>query len=240
VPGNLFAGKTIENTYSAPYEKVWNAARRAAMRLDAKSQKTPLSGVTIKYRKVTILDKDNGIIQLGAIPKLGEMEKLDGLGVTSEGYIWRDEFHIKITPLSSTQTKVSVLRRVVVGVYSKDPLHPSFGDKLQERASSGNYERWLLTQIEDDLAGKLKRESIAIIQLKPSEPPKVEFNYTSKKLNIKSGLSLGMLKYSFTVNGSELTSSLIRSQMFEYLSAESASLVEQLFNAFRDSLRLFF
>jgi hypothetical protein len=222
------SSKPIEKTYEARYDDVWNAARRAAMRLDAASRKQPTSGVTLKYRAITVLDKNNGQIQIGEIPQLGEMESLSGLGITKEGYMWRDEFKLKLEQLSRTQTKLSVLRRVVVGEHSKDPLRPSFGDKLVEKTSSCNYERWLLTQIEDDLTGKLKRESIAVVQLNPPEPPNATFVYVPRKRTTTAGLTLGLLKYSFNAEGAE---------QLKNLSDQTSVLIRQLVFSYGDSLQ---
>jgi len=225
----LFAGKAIENTYQAPYDKVWNAARRAAMRLDVLSRKK-IEGSTLSYRQVVALDQNTGVIQIGKIEDPGDMGRLRGIGVTRERHMWSDEFHLKIESLSPTQSKVNVLRKVVVGVPDViDQFGTSFRDKLQEKASSGNYERWLLTQIEDDLTGKLKRESIAIIQLKLSEDPNATFLYTPRKGSTTSSFNLGLLKYSFTVDGAE---------QLKNLTSESSSFVQRLLTSYRDSLQL--
>lgn len=211
----LTRDKSIEHIYDAPYDKVWRAARRGSMRLEALS-KQKLFGREINRRAIISIDAQNGRIQNGKIDELSLM--------VSGPDAWDDEFVFEVKQLSTAKTKVAIFRKVAKKVYEKGKVM----DQIYYKPSSGNYERWILTQIEDDLTGKLKRESIAIVQLKPTERPNVTFVDTLRKRSLPSGFSLGLLKYSFTFDGAE---------QLRNLSGESSSFIQQLLIVYRDSLQ---
>jgi len=234
--GSAFAGKPIEHTYQAPAEKVWAALRRTALRLEALSKKK-VEGVTLSHRPVIRLDENAGRIEVGKIEDPGEMGRFRGIGVTAYGNSWGDGFTITIKALSPTQTNVTVSRRVVTAEPEKiDQFGTSFRDKLLERASTGNYERWILTQIEDDLAGKLKRESLAIVQLKPTEPPGATFSYRPSRRSTSTGRMLSLLKLQLTINGLDpVHLSFPAENLFRKLTSESFVYIFQLLKAYKDS-----
>lgn len=238
---SFFKDKTIEKKFTVSYDKTWNAMKRVAMKFESLS-KEKIAGGIFSNRPVIILDKEKGVIQIGKIEEPGKMGRLEGSGRfqdrTSEGYSWADEFHLKLIEISPNECKVEVNRKVVVGVPKKiGPSGASFEDELVERPSNCNYERWVLTQIEDDVTGKLKRESIAIVQLRPSKPPTKTFVYIPKKFNNISEGSLGIGKYIFTINGAVFTHASIFSTIFDDLSTESQTYMNMLFASYRDSIR---
>lgn len=65
---------------------------------------------------------------------------------------WKDKIIIKLVQ-DSGKTRVIVSRSVVIPV--SRVIHPPH---VMEMISNGNYERWILTQIDDDLAGKIRNK----------------------------------------------------------------------------------
>lgn len=135
--GGLMSGlkdtNVVERVYPAPYEKVWAAVKRVAERFD-KVGKRPL---------VTV-DEKNGRVQNGELTQ----DALIGLG----GGAWADEFLMEATAVSATQTRVAVGRKVV----RKETTTLAGGrrgveGRWKSQWSNGQIEKWLLTQIEDEL-----------------------------------------------------------------------------------------
>jgi len=119
----------VENTYSAPYEKVWSAVKNVAQNF-SKVGKRPIVGI----------DEANGRVQNGKISE----DALIGLGVGA----WLDEFVMEATSLSESKTKVAVSRKVVqVSLPDKVTLRK----EAKTQYSNGKIESWLLSQIEDEL-----------------------------------------------------------------------------------------
>lgn len=153
----LFAGmnatKAEQYTFDVPYEKVWAAANRTAQTF-----------ARVGGRAVVSVDEQSGKIQNGKISQ----DALVGLGDTS----WMDECLIQVTRLTSTLTNVIVARKVV--------QKNSVNHQWKTYMSNGKVERWLLTQIEDEInnegvdysksaAGKYVREKKPqdYLELKP-------------------------------------------------------------------------
>ena len=140
-------GKGIVCIFDAPLPRVWPSVKRAAEKMDKLSRKS-VQGVTLTYRPVIAANDAAGAMQIGNIVDPGELGDLSGIGVNREGNSWADEFVVKADAISSTQTKLLIIRRVVESIKA-DQYALRF--KLHDRISTGNYERWFLTQIEDDL-----------------------------------------------------------------------------------------
>lgn len=118
------ATKAEQYTFDVPYEKVWAAANRTAQTF-----------ARIGGRAVVSVDTQTGKIQNGKISQDGTI----GLGDTS----WLDECLIQMTRLTSTLTNVMVARKVV----EKNSVNHQWKTYM----SNGKVERWLLTQIEDEI-----------------------------------------------------------------------------------------
>jgi len=115
-----------EYTFEFPYEKVWGAAVRA-------SESFSKAG----GRPVVAVDAAGGRIQNGKV----SLDATLGMGATA----WMDEFVIEVARLTQNLTKVAVTRKVVEKQIS--------GDRPWKTVwSNGKIERWILTQIEDELA----------------------------------------------------------------------------------------
>lgn len=116
-------------TYNAPYERVWQATKDATKAL-ASTGKRPV--VAIDEKKHAI---QNGKIGTQAQARLGA-----GTGA------WVDEFVTSITPISTTQTQVTVTRRLVGVVRAKGE------SQWISHKSNGKIERWVLTTINERLS----------------------------------------------------------------------------------------
>ena len=225
------AGNTqngVELTYNAPFDKVWSAAEETAMLLDQLSTKT-MGGVPVHYRAITSEDPTNGTIKCGNIVNPGDMGHLNGIGIAEDKNTYADEFTIKVQSLTPQQTKVTVKRRVVEGVPVRDQWGASFRDELQEKISSGNYERWFLTQIDDDLSGKVKRAAVAVASLQQSKSPNLSF--TNPQLTVPTQ----QLAQTFMLLTPKLNDNLVESS-FRNLNANSAAMIGKVLAAYRDSL----
>lgn len=110
--------------FDAPYDQVWMAAKVAARDFDKNSGR-PVIGI----------DEQNNRIQNGRVDR-GAMTKSSGLRA------FVDEFVTQITIVSDTQTKVTVFRNVMQKESSR---------LWGPQKSNGKIERYLLTQIEDNL-----------------------------------------------------------------------------------------
>jgi hypothetical protein len=128
----FFAGAATahaeQNVYSAPFEKVWAAAQRAALALDK------MGG-----RSVVATDERSGKIQNGQISQ----DSLVGRG----SFQWMDEFVTEVTRLTASMTRVTVSRKVV-----KKTQNLRHEYVWQTMFSNGKIERWVLTQIDDEVA----------------------------------------------------------------------------------------
>ena len=67
-------------------------------------------------------------------------------------HTWKDKIVLKLIR-DSCKTRVMVTRNVIIP--TNRVLHPPH---VMEMMSNGNYERWILTQIDDDLAGKIRNK----------------------------------------------------------------------------------
>lgn len=127
--GSFFGGvkdwNVEEYIFDAPYETVWPAVKRVSEKF-AKVGRRPIAGI----------EEANGRIQNGRISQ----DALIGMGPGA----WLDLFVLEATRVSDTSTKVSVARKVV----EKEMT----GDRpIKAQWSSGKFERYLLTQIEDEI-----------------------------------------------------------------------------------------
>jgi hypothetical protein len=118
---------TEQNVYQAPYEKVWAAAQRAAQALSKAGGQSVVS-----------TDEQSGKIQNGKI----NQDDLIGRG----SFQWADEFITEVTRLTASMTQVTVSRKVVKKTTN---LHGEY--VWQTASSNGKIERWVLTQIEDEI-----------------------------------------------------------------------------------------
>ncbi|HKZ77131.1 MAG TPA: hypothetical protein VJ124_02325 [Pyrinomonadaceae bacterium] len=115
-------------TFEAPYERVWGATLRA----------TEVFGTTGGRPRVAV-DASSGRIQNGRISQ----DATVGMGATA----WMDEFVVEVVRLTQALTRVAVMRKVVEKQIS--------GDRPWKTVwSNGKIERWILTQIEDELANE--------------------------------------------------------------------------------------
>lgn len=152
--GSMFSGikdvNVVRYTFDARYEATWNAALAVAQRFDK------LGGRPLRF-----MDTRNGRIFCGVI----SLNDLVGLGRGA----WADEFQIELTKVSGTSTNVVVGRKVVENAFT--------GEKQWKTAwSNGKIERWLLTQIEDELKNPSStQEATSAVVASPSLPaPTVE------------------------------------------------------------------
>jgi hypothetical protein len=221
-PYGLTRAKGIEHSYPAQRNQVWAAARRAALNLVAQSFLEG-SGIRAKTRENPRFDPASGTIQIGEVNEYVKTEVF-------ASRTWKDEIVVKVGSYEGGRTNVTVLRTAIVP--SGDALHPGVVDKV----SSGNYERWILTQIEDDLAGKIKRETIAVIPLRPTEAPKLYFEYTPSVPAKKPDLNLGFLSPSFFVESIPLTEAPFIGSILKNVGSESGPYLEQSIRSYRKAL----
>lgn len=123
--GGIKDGNVEEFTFDAPYEVVWPAVKRVAETF-AKTGKRP----------VTAIEEENGRIQNGVITQ----NAFIGAGPGA----WLDLFLSEATQVSTTKTKVSIMRKVVEKEITGDR-------EIKTQWSNGKLERYLLTQIEDEI-----------------------------------------------------------------------------------------
>lgn len=114
----------VTRVYDAPYNKVWLAAKLTAEKLDK-----------IGKRSLVHVDEKNGRISNGVI----DQNVLIGLGSGA----WVDQFQIEVISVSDNKTKVDVTRKVV----GKNVLN----NQWNTRYSNGKIEKWILTQIGDQI-----------------------------------------------------------------------------------------
>jgi hypothetical protein len=118
---------TEQNVYNAPYDKVWAATQRATQALSK-----------VGGQSVVSTDEQSGRIQNGKI----NQDDLVGRG----SYQWADEFITEVTRLTSSMTRVTVSRKVVKKTQNLRNQYV-----WQTASSNGKIERWVLTQIEDEV-----------------------------------------------------------------------------------------
>jgi len=135
--GGFFSGLKDVNVetrvFDAPYGKVWSVAKLTAEKLDK-----------VGKRPLVLVDEKNGRISNGVITR----NTLIGLG----GGAWMDQFRIEVTSVSDNKTKVDVARKVV----EKEVVTLAGGrrgieGRWKSQWSNGNIEKWVLTQIEDQI-----------------------------------------------------------------------------------------
>jgi hypothetical protein len=133
----------IELSYQTSADSVWQAAERAAMRLYDLSV-IEEDGIQRRTRQSPIIDSSMQQIEIGKIDKAVRANAI-------ATQTWKDKIVIKLAQ-DKGMTKVIVIRSVVVPV--SRVLHPPH---VMELMSNGKYERWILTRIDDDLEGKIKK-----------------------------------------------------------------------------------
>lgn len=175
--GGFFSGTKDVNveefTFSEPYTKVWNVCKKISDKFDK-----------IGKRPVINTNEKTGRINIGKI----EQDALIGAGG------WLDEFLIEATEVSPNHTKVSVTRKVVERELDEkvDRVRrvKSYEHTWRTQWSNGKIERWLLTQIEDELSPKGALSTVMASQsnqdkksISPSPIPLEE----KKEKNISTG-----------------------------------------------------
>jgi len=135
--GGFFGGLKDVNVetrvFDARYNKVWSATKRTADKLDK-----------IGKRPLVLVDEKNGRISNGVITETA----LIGLG----GGAWADQFQIEVTSVSDNKTKVDVARKVVEKqMVTLAGARRGIEGNWKSQWSNGNIEKWILTQIEDQL-----------------------------------------------------------------------------------------
>jgi len=147
VLGTFFSTTNItEHVFDAPMDRVWMAVKVAARDFDRNAR-----------RLVVAIDERSNRVQNG---------KIDQMAMATAGAFgpFVDEFVTEVTRVSDTQTKVTVVRKVMererVGRRPEDGWGP--------QKSNGRIEKYLLTQIADNL----KKLSMASTQSSTgNEPP---------------------------------------------------------------------
>lgn len=134
----------ITRVYDAPYNKVWLAAKLTAEKLDK-----------IGKRLLVLVDEKNGRTTNGVI----DQNVLIGLGSGA----WVDQFQIEVTSVSDNKTKVDITRKVV----EKDILG---GEHWKSQYSNSNIEKWVLTQIDDQINPAMM-ENTAVSKRNPTSVP---------------------------------------------------------------------
>jgi len=135
--GGLLSGLKDVNVetrvFDAPYNKVWSAAKLTAEKLDK-----------VGKRPLVLVDEKNGRISNGVI----NQNILIGLG----GGTWVDQFQIEVTSVLGSKTKVDVARKVVEKQFvTLAGARRGIEGNWKSQWSNGNIEKWILTQIEDQL-----------------------------------------------------------------------------------------
>lgn len=134
----------ISDRYAAPYEVVWDAAKRVIERVEQ-------TGI----RPTATFDHEKGVILLTEDHREDEAKTMDNPD-TLRIKGWMDEFRIEVITLSSTQTKVIVSRKVlgipIDRLCLNSPSVCRARTNYEPEVSNGRIEDWILTQIEDDVA----------------------------------------------------------------------------------------
>jgi len=119
--------------FDAPYDKVWPAAKLTAEKIDK-----------VGKRPLVIVDEKNGRILNGVI----NQNVLIGLS----GGAWVDQFQIEVTSVLGNKTKVNVARKVVEKQFvTLAGARRGIEGNWKSQWSNGNIEKWILTQIEDQI-----------------------------------------------------------------------------------------
>ncbi len=136
----------IERVYDAPYAQVWSATERIARRLDSLSRRR-VGGMEIPYRPLQGCTQNSCLVGQTPEPgrQLGDISRVGG--ARSNHNSWVDEFIITADTVEATRTRVRIVRRVIESSSDRNGLYFT----LVRKASSGNYERWILTQIDHEL-----------------------------------------------------------------------------------------
>ncbi len=135
--GGFFSGLKDVNVetrvFDTPYDKVWSAAKLTADKLDK-----------IGKRPLVLIDEKNGRISNGVITQ----NALIGFG----GGAWADQFQIEVTSISDNKIKVDVARKVVEKEFvTLAGARRGIEGNWKSQWSNGNIEKWILTQIEDQI-----------------------------------------------------------------------------------------
>ena len=134
----------IELSYRTSTDSIWQAALRAILKLYDLSV-TEEEGVQKKARQFPKIDTSMNRIQIGDIDMAARAQAI-------KTHTWKDKIVLNLIR-DSCKTRVMVTRNVIIP--TNRVLHPPH---VMEMMSNGNYERWILTQIDDDLAGKIRNK----------------------------------------------------------------------------------
>ncbi|MBM3713761.1 MAG: hypothetical protein FJW56_10080 [Actinobacteria bacterium] len=197
-----FSDSQIEYTVEFPIQNVWKSALRTSKKIETLTQ-SKAAGLSLpSLRPVVVVDEEKYIIQNGKVEDAGEIGRINYVGYSSNKKGWADEIIIQLSANSNKETKILVRRNLFEGEpVVIDNYGTSFKDKLIKRTSNGNYERWVITQIEDDLKGKLKRETIAVKKLKPISHPIINLTYQPYRTNNTSKYTISKVITSLKLNG---------------------------------------
>ena len=231
-----FSDSQVEYTVEFPIQAVWKSALRTSKKIERLTQ-SKAAGLTLpSLRPIIIADEEKYMIQNGKVEDAGEIGRINYVGYSSNKKGWADEIIIQLSPLSNKQTKILVKRNLYEGEpVVIDQFGTSFKDKLVKRTSNGNYERWVITQIDDDLLGKLKRESIAVKQLKKINNPTVRFSYIASTTSDPKKFSIARIVTSLTIANHKYQDKALLKQILKNLDTEAANNIDFVFNEFKNS-----
>lgn len=145
--GVIFSAAPVELSFDQDFDRVWDITQAVANEVDKLSRKR-ISGLELIYRPIIGMKAKDGVgfIIIGDIEEESDYGKPSRtIGFRDKNY-WDDKFTIKVESLGTKKSKVIVVREVAEFV-PKDAYLMNY--KKYDRASSSNYERWILTRIDD-------------------------------------------------------------------------------------------
>lgn len=231
-----FSNRGIEHTLNFPMNDVWKSVIRVAKKIENLSRQKAYGSTLASTRPIVLVDKENFVIQNGKVEDAGDFGHTRYIGYDSDGNGWADEIIIRLTLISDNQTKVVVERKVYEGEPVKiNSSGVSLKDKLVPKNSSGNYERWVITQIDDDLNGNIKRETIAVKQLKKISHPTIDFSFGLNLQQTESQFNISKINSSFTINGHKYSDKSLLKKIFVNTNIESVNNLDFVLTKFTDS-----
>lgn len=226
-----FSDSQVEYIVEYPISDVWKSAIRTAKKIEGLTQSKAIGLTLPSLRPIVLVDEEKFIIQNGKVEDAGDIGRINYVGYGSDGKGWADEIITQLTPISDKQTKILVKRNLYRGEpVVIDKYGTSFKDKLVKRTSNGNYERWVITQIDDDLHGKLKRETIAVKRLKKINNPLVNFSFTTSPKSTSKKFNLSKIMPSLNITGYKYQDKILLQQIFRNLGTEASNNIDFVFN----------
>ncbi|MBA4407231.1 hypothetical protein C0389_08160 [bacterium] len=232
-----FSDSQVEFIFEYSIQDVWKSTIRTAKKIEGLTQSKAIGLTLPSLRPIVLIDEEKFIIQNGKVEDAGDIGRINYVGYGSDGKGWADEIIIQLFPLSNKQTKILVKRNLYEGEpVVIDKFGTSFKDKLVKRTSNGNYERWVITQIDDDLQGKLKRGTIAVKQLKKINNPIVNFSFTISPKPITKKFNFSKIITSLNIAGYRYQNKILLQQIFKNLGTEATNNIDFVFHELTGSL----